>query len=262
MEWMPQAIREGIFTILFISGPLVILAAGLGLSVGIIQAATQVQEQTLGSAVKILGLFLAIIVFGFYMFGYLRNYATENISRAFRLVPQLGDYIMPRRNFLEIPREEEMLDPLTAPTTLSAPAPDIKNAPKLAEDLAVPDIEVMKKDSIEGQLGLPEKQRKKIGDSNVIKQNQDGSPIKEEAPKPITTPTAQKTSTPATNTATPVAPKQETVVKEPVRTAPVIQEEPKPTRKPRRSLTDSLNKLKESIDEFNEYNSELEGAAN
>ena len=49
---MPQAIREGIFTIIFISGPLVVLAAVLGLSVGVVQAATQIQEQTLASAVK------------------------------------------------------------------------------------------------------------------------------------------------------------------------------------------------------------------
>lgn len=260
MEWMPQAIREGIFTILFISGPLVILAAGLGLSVGIIQAATQVQEQTLGSAVKIIGLFIAIIVFGFYMFGYLRNYATENINRAFRLVPQLGDYIMPRRNFLEIPREEEILNPLEAPTSLSSPPPDIKNAPKLAEDLAVPDVEEMKKDSIDGQLGLPEMQRKKIGDTNVIRQNQDGSPIKEEEEEPKPVPQATRTAPKPTQTTT--APQQVSTPREPVRTAPAVQEEPKPRRRPRKSLTDSLNKLKESIDEFNEYNSELEGAAN
>jgi len=264
MEWMPQAIREGIFTILFISGPLVILAAGLGLTVGIIQAATQVQEQTLGSAVKIIGLFLAIIIFGFYMFGYLRNYATENISRAFRLVPQLGDYIMPRKNFLEVPRDEEVLNPLEAPTSLNSPPPKNIKSPRLADDLAIPDIEEIKKDSPEGNIGLPEMQRKKIGDSNVIKQNQDGSPVKEEAPKNIESPKPIPQNTPAKVQTKPKAtiPNKPAAVIEPVRTAPVIKEETKPARKPRKSLTDSLNKLKDSIDEFNEYNKELEGAAN
>ena len=107
MDWMPQAIREGIFTIVFISGPLVILAATLGLSVGILQAATQIQEQTLASAVKIIGLFLALIVFGFYMFQYLKQYAVENVGRAFRLVPSLGTYIKPRKNFLSQREQEE-----------------------------------------------------------------------------------------------------------------------------------------------------------
>ena len=106
MDWMPQTIREGIFTILFISGPLVILAAGLGLTIGILQAATQVQEQTLGSAVKIIGLFIALIIFGFYIFQYMQRYTTHSIERAFKLVPSLGSYVKPRRNFLEIPLEE------------------------------------------------------------------------------------------------------------------------------------------------------------
>ncbi|MDD9899100.1 MAG: flagellar biosynthetic protein FliQ [Candidatus Melainabacteria bacterium] len=106
MDWMPQAIREGIFTILFISGPLVVLAAGLGLTIGVIQAATQVQEQTLGSAVKIIGLFLALIIFGFYMFQYMSNYDSQTLERAFKLVPTLGTKAMPRRNFLDVPNGE------------------------------------------------------------------------------------------------------------------------------------------------------------
>lgn len=110
MDWMPQAVREGILTVLFISGPLVILAASLGLIVGILQAATQVQEQTLGSAVKILGIFLALIVFGFYIFQYLSGYAEQNITRAFKIVPTLGSHPMPRKNPFDVPfkmKEEE-----------------------------------------------------------------------------------------------------------------------------------------------------------
>jgi flagellar biosynthetic protein FliQ len=99
MDWVPEIIREGMLTAIFISGPLVVLAAALGLIVGILQAATQVQEQTLGSAVKILGIFLALIVGGFYMFSYLKKYTERNIVRAFQLIPTLEPHPMPRKNY-------------------------------------------------------------------------------------------------------------------------------------------------------------------
>lgn len=123
MDWMPQAIREGLFVILLISGPLVILAAGLGLTIGILQAATQVQEQTLGSAVKIIGLFVAIITFGFYMFSYMKNYTEKNISRAFKLVPFLEEHPMPRKGVWILdkdPKEKEL------------PAPELENIEPLS----------------------------------------------------------------------------------------------------------------------------------
>ena len=281
MDWMPQAIREGIFTILFISGPLVILAAGLGLAVGILQAATQVQEQTLGSAVKIIGLFLAIIIFGFYMFGYLRDYTTDNINRAFVLVPQLGKYIMPRRNFLEVPYEEDVLNPLEAPTTLIPPPPSNTKGPQFAKELALPDIESTKKDSLEGPLGIPEMQRKKVGtNSGLVKQNPDGSPVKEVQPTPVKTSTqatipAKVTKPVTSNTAPKTNTQTNTPITKPV-TVPVIAPKPAPPiatkpsitettkqqekKETRKSLTDSLSKLRKSINDLNEYNSELEEA--
>jgi flagellar biosynthetic protein FliQ len=86
-----------------ISGPLVVLAASLGLIVGILQAATQVQEQTLGSAVKIIGLFVALIISGFFIFQYLQKFAYKSISRAFQLVPQLESHPLPRSNYFGSP---------------------------------------------------------------------------------------------------------------------------------------------------------------
>lgn len=121
---MPQAIRDGIFTVLFISGPMVLLAAALGLIIGIIQAATQVQEQTLGSAVKILGVFLALIVFGFYMFQYLKQYTSQTISRAFNLVPTLSSHPLPPKKLFKQPLKDEETDhPLFSPEELAETAP-------------------------------------------------------------------------------------------------------------------------------------------
>ncbi len=142
MDWMPQAIRDGIFTVLFISGPLVLLAAALGLVIGIIQAATQVQEQTLGSAVKILGVFLALIVFGFYMFQYLKQYTSQTISRAFNMVPGLSSHPLPPKKLLKQPLKEETDHPLFSPEELAETTPVQPSgggAKTMAGDEAVPE---------------------------------------------------------------------------------------------------------------------------
>jgi flagellar biosynthetic protein FliQ len=129
MDWVPEIIREGMLTAIFISGPLVVLAAALGLIVGILQAATQVQEQTLGSAVKILGIFLALIIGGFYMFSYLKKYTERNIVRAFQLIPTLEPHPMPRKNyFTKVEKKGSKLSGL--PETLDMKKP--KAAPPKA----------------------------------------------------------------------------------------------------------------------------------
>lgn len=92
---MPQAIRDGILVVLIISGPLVLAAAAIGLIIGILQAATQVQEQTIGSAVKIIGIFGLIIFAGFWMYQYLNQYTTKALSSAFRFVPNQAQKAIP-----------------------------------------------------------------------------------------------------------------------------------------------------------------------
>ena len=96
MDWMPQAIRDGIVVVLIISGPLVLAAAFIGLLVGILQAATQVQEQTIGSALKIIGVFAIIIFAGFWMYQYLNQYTARTLSSAFTFVPRQTQKVIPR----------------------------------------------------------------------------------------------------------------------------------------------------------------------
>ena len=99
MDWMPQAIRDGIIVMLIISGPLVMAAALIGLVVGILQAATQVQEQTIGSALKIIGVFIIIIVGGFWMYQYLSQYTSKVISTAFTFIPRQSQKAIPANAF-------------------------------------------------------------------------------------------------------------------------------------------------------------------
>ncbi len=268
MDWMPQAIREGIFTIVFISGPLVILAATLGLSVGIIQAATQIQEQTLASAVKIIGLFLALIVFGFYMFQYLKQYAVENVGRAFRLVPSLGTYVKPRKNFLS-QHEKDSMDQRSGvnipglETKTSSPGTSSKVSGGLNEpDLRNINIGEQAKDI----LGQPAGQIKKdnenlqriepgfssVGEAASSVRRQVVNPIPAEPAQNSTLNSSQQnasTSRAASNLNT------EPVVR-PAARRPATQTSP--ARKPaeKKSLTDALSRIRSSIDEFNESNTQ------
>ena len=95
MDWLPQAIRDGIIVTLVISGPLVIAAAAIGLIIGILQAATQVQEQTIGSALKIIGVFALIIFAGMWMYQYLNQYTSRTISTAFTFIPRQTQKVIP-----------------------------------------------------------------------------------------------------------------------------------------------------------------------
>ncbi|UOR12716.1 flagellar biosynthesis protein FliQ [Halobacillus amylolyticus] len=59
--------KEGIYTVLIVSGPLLILALAVGLLVSIFQATTQIQEQTLAFIPKIVAVLIGLIFFGPWM---------------------------------------------------------------------------------------------------------------------------------------------------------------------------------------------------
>jgi flagellar biosynthesis protein FliQ len=74
--------------------PCVLTAAGIGLVVGILQAVTQVQEQTIAAAPKILGVFLVIIIGGVGFIKLLGNLFQEGMVLAFNTVPQSEEYVL------------------------------------------------------------------------------------------------------------------------------------------------------------------------
>ncbi|GAE91615.1 flagellar biosynthesis protein FliQ [Gracilibacillus boraciitolerans JCM 21714] len=63
-EFVISLAEQGIFTILLVTGPILILALVVGLLVSIFQATTQIQEQTLAFIPKIVAVLLGILVFG------------------------------------------------------------------------------------------------------------------------------------------------------------------------------------------------------
>lgn len=184
MDWMPQAIRDGIIVVLVISGPLVLAAAFIGLIIGILQAATQVQEQTIGSALKIIGVFALIIFAGFWMYQYLNQYTSKVLSSAFRLVPNRTQKVIPPHAFendekFNVTFDEEDLgggEPLKVipPERLEekklpqngipvgAPylgAPEIPKAPVVTKQLPVPPVENIPKPPVKLDMQFPEFQK-------------------------------------------------------------------------------------------------------
>lgn len=95
MEYLMEYMARGIMIMLVISMPCVLVAALIGLVVGILQAVTQVQEQTIAAAPKILGVFLAIVIGAYGYVQMLTNFTTEGFALAFNVVPKNDTYVLP-----------------------------------------------------------------------------------------------------------------------------------------------------------------------
>ena len=59
--------EKGIYTILLVAGPLLLLALAVGLLVSVFQATTQIQEQTLAFIPKIIAVLVGLVFFGPWM---------------------------------------------------------------------------------------------------------------------------------------------------------------------------------------------------
>lgn len=94
LEVLVEYLAQGFLTMLTISMPCVLVAAGIGLVVGILQAVTQVQEQTIAAAPKILGVFLVIVIGGFGFIRLLTNFFTDGMAIAFNIIPKSDNYVL------------------------------------------------------------------------------------------------------------------------------------------------------------------------
>ena len=111
MEILLEYLAKGFLIMLSISMPCVLVAAGIGLVVGILQAVTQVQEQTIAAAPKILGVFLVIIIGGVGFIKLLTNLFTEGMVLAFNTVPKSEQFVLDSNYYkYTTPFEHEMKD--------------------------------------------------------------------------------------------------------------------------------------------------------
>ena len=66
---------ETLYLVLLISAPALLVSLGIGLAIGLLQAVTQVQEQTLSFVPKLVGVAVALVVGGGWMGGHLVRFA-------------------------------------------------------------------------------------------------------------------------------------------------------------------------------------------
>jgi flagellar biosynthetic protein FliQ len=78
--------RGGIFEIVILAAPILVVALVVGLIVSILQATTSIQEQTLTFVPKIAAILAVLALLGGWMMGHLSQY-TRNLLE---LIPQLA----------------------------------------------------------------------------------------------------------------------------------------------------------------------------
>ena len=105
MELLMEHLAKGFMTMLIISMPCVLIAAAVGLVVGILQAVTQVQEQTIAAAPKIFAVFLLIIIAGTFYVRLLSEYFYESADLAFNIIPKEDNFVLAPEESLAIKRQ-------------------------------------------------------------------------------------------------------------------------------------------------------------
>lgn len=120
MEVLVEYLAKGFLLMLAISMPCVLVAAGIGLVVGILQAVTQVQEQTIAAAPKILGVFLVIVIGGIGFINLLKGFVNDGMAIAFNLVSKNDSYALPSNYYkYTSPFEKEMSDKFNVTPTIN-----------------------------------------------------------------------------------------------------------------------------------------------
>ncbi len=120
MEVLVEYLGKGFMVMLAISMPCVLMAALVGLVVGILQAVTQVQEQTIAAAPKIIIVFLTIVILGGYFIKILTNFVFEGVSIAFNVVPKSESYVLPEDYYKYTrPFSAEMQDKIRTDSSLN-----------------------------------------------------------------------------------------------------------------------------------------------
>jgi len=74
-------VSEGVLTILTVAAPMLLIGLVMGLIISILQATTQVNEQTIVFVTKILSVMVSLIIFGSWMLTRLGEFATRMLGR-------------------------------------------------------------------------------------------------------------------------------------------------------------------------------------
>ena len=77
--------REAIWTVIYVAGPILLIALSVGLIIGVFQAATSIQEMTLSFIPKLAALVAALLIFGAYQLTML----SDMFVTIFDMIPQI-----------------------------------------------------------------------------------------------------------------------------------------------------------------------------
>ena len=151
MEVLVEYMAKGFMVMLSVSMPCVLVAAAVGLVVGILQAVTQVQEQTIAAAPKICLVFLSIVVLGGMFLKIVTNYFYEGVNIAFQVVPKNDTYVLPSEYYKYTkPFSAEMQDKINKDSSLNKALINNGNIP-------------WDKKATKRQIYLPSKQNASVG---------------------------------------------------------------------------------------------------
>lgn len=78
--------RQSLLTVLYVAGPMLLAGLLTGILVSVVQATTQVNEQTMAFVPKIVAIFLAALIFGPWMINVMTGFGAE-------LLGNLSNYI-------------------------------------------------------------------------------------------------------------------------------------------------------------------------
>ncbi len=84
--YVMEICTQALFLILLLSAPMLMAALGVGLVISILQATTQVQEQTLSFVPKLIATFVSVVVCGTWISSMVGGFAT----RIFTDIAQMG----------------------------------------------------------------------------------------------------------------------------------------------------------------------------
>ncbi|MCL2754155.1 MAG: flagellar biosynthesis protein FliQ [Oscillospiraceae bacterium] len=85
-EIVLSVFSEALWLAIRMVAPMLLMAMGIGLIIAILQAATQVQEQTMTFAPKLIGIAVALLIFGPWMM----NQSMDFMKTIFERVSQIG----------------------------------------------------------------------------------------------------------------------------------------------------------------------------
>lgn len=77
MGEVTRIVSEGLFVVIKVSTPILMVSLIIGLVISIFQTATSIQEQTMTFVPKVLAVFITIIILGNWMASVLTDYITD-----------------------------------------------------------------------------------------------------------------------------------------------------------------------------------------